>query len=75
MTKKELIELLKDIPDDMVVTRIFRDFPTEFKSVEIIDATKPYSEKQAGAGYWYESFYPESEIADGTPVFKIAVLR
>lgn len=75
MNKRELIEMLKDIPDDMPVTRVFRDFPTDFKSVEIIDATKPYTEKAKGAGYWYESFYPTLDIEEGIEVFKIAVLR
>lgn len=75
MTKRELIEMLKDIPDDMPVTRMFDDFPTDLHSVEVIDATKPYSERLPAAGYWYQSFYPESQIADGEQVIKIAVLR
>lgn len=68
MTKKELIELLKDVPDGMQVTKMREDFPRRITGVEIIDAY------EVGDHYW-QSYDRAWDEEDGQKIFKIAVLE
>ena len=68
----ELIQELQKLDPSLPVTYVYDDFPRTIGSVEVEKATKPYSERRDGAGYWYQSYYPECE---DVPVYDIAVLR